>query len=639
MKKNVLLIFLSFVFVSYSFGQDRILTNFDDDIPNVSISADAVFTLDTVANPDQSGINTSANVLQVVKDTSGTDWFFVTISAGPQFDFIAHPVFAFKVHSPNAVGFTARFDNDVRWEQQMFSNEFVNNAPSWSVDSAERNTWVEFEVDLSRYPFNRFVTIGLGVAIGDTNSGTYYLDDIRFKERESPVTASDTVPIFYDLCGTFRWVGDWVGAPAATEFPYWASYKATMLATDTLALGNGWNWNEDYTDDMPSDTIAGASSGPFFILTDGTRSESLTFGDIDVRGITSATLTFDMAWTNTGTDVTMLEPTIEVKMNGGDWTPVAGATGMPTSDSAWTAVTASLGTNTGEKLSFRLSNQTGDSAKLQIDDVMLKGTQTLLTGITVSAAGGITEVAPGTILDMEFDITPADGRPHVGWSVVGGTSSGSINVDGTLTAGDDFGTVVVRATALDGTLVTGETTITIADIEVLVDSILVSGEGGADSIKTQGGVLQMKATIYPGNASNKGVTWSAEPSTVATITPTGVLIAVGDGEVTVTATAKDASGATGTKVIVVTGQSTGVEDVALKTFNIYPNPAEDILYIDHAGRIKSIEVIDLLGKTYIRKQPSGEILSVAVRELPRGLYLMRIATTEDEFMISKFVKK
>ena len=88
-----------------------------------------------------------------------------------------------------------------------------------------------------------------------------------------------------------------------------------------------------------------------------------------------------------------------------------------------------------------------------------------------------------------------------------------------------------------------------------VSVITVEGDGGATTIMTSGGTLQMSADVTPTNASNKGVTWSVEMGTgTATIGSTGLLTALTNGTVTVIATAQDGSGVSGQVEIMILNQ-------------------------------------------------------------------------------------
>ena len=111
--------------------------------------------------------------------------------------------------------------------------------------------------------------------------------------------------------------------------------------------------------------------------------------------------------------------------------------------------------------------------------------------------------------------------------------------------------------------------------DVLVSSITVTGEGGLDYIDVQAGTLQMIATVLPEDASNPSVNWSVVNETgFANITEDGLLSAVGDGTVTVSAAALDGSGVVGSLTVTISNQNAlvaalelrGVMDLGLSGF-------------------------------------------------------------------------
>lgn len=87
---------------------------------------------------------------------------------------------------------------------------------------------------------------------------------------------------------------------------------------------------------------------------------------------------------------------------------------------------------------------------------------------------------------------------------------------------------------------------------VLVSAIQVVG-----SDITNGKVTQLDVVVLPSNAKNKGVAWSVNNPSVATINSAGLLTAVSNGQVTVTATAMDASGVSGEKQFNISGVTGG----------------------------------------------------------------------------------
>src|SRR5690606_17822269 len=83
---------------------------------------------------------------------------------------------------------------------------------------------------------------------------------------------------------------------------------------------------------------------------------------------------------------------------------------------------------------------------------------------------------------------------------------------------------------------------------VAVHSITISG-----NTITDGGTSQLSATISPVHATNKKVTWSTSDLAIATISETGLLSAVNNGDVIVTATAQDGSGVSATRQFSISG--------------------------------------------------------------------------------------
>ncbi|MGB8489762.1 MAG: Ig-like domain-containing protein, partial [Bacteroidales bacterium] len=142
----------------------------------------------------------------------------------------------------------------------------------------------------------------------------------------------------------------------------------------------------------------------------------------------------------------------------------------------------------------------------------------------------------------------------VTWSVANGTGQATISSSGLVTAVAN-GTVTARATANDGSGVYGTLTITISSQVIPVTAIAVTGAGGANTIATDNGTLQLNAAITPSNATNQTVTWSISNGTgQATISSSGLVTAVANGTVTARATANDGSGVYGTLTITISNQ-------------------------------------------------------------------------------------
>ena len=188
-----------------------------------------------------------------------------------------------------------------------------------------------------------------------------------------------------------------------------------------------------------------------------------------------------------------------------------------------------------------------------------------VTSITVTGAGGATTITTdnGT-LQLSASVLPVNAtNKNIIWSLNNGTGQATINSSGLVSAIAN-GTVTAIAAANDGSGVSGSLVITITNQIILVTSITVTGAGGATSISTDNGTLQLSAAVLPDNATNKSVTWSMVNGTgQATINSSGLVTAQGSGTVTAWATANDGSEIYGILVITLSNQVIPVSGITV----------------------------------------------------------------------------
>lgn len=84
------------------------------------------------------------------------------------------------------------------------------------------------------------------------------------------------------------------------------------------------------------------------------------------------------------------------------------------------------------------------------------------------------------------------------------------------------------------------------------------------------------------------------------------------------------------------GTYVGVDDVANISFEVYPNPVSNRLYINCDEAISHIDVIDMAGRTVISN--NGNQHSINTEALGTGVYMLRIVS-ENGISTSKFVKE
>ena len=94
--------------------------------------------------------------------------------------------------------------------------------------------------------------------------------------------------------------------------------------------------------------------------------------------------------------------------------------------------------------------------------------------------------------------------------------------------------------------------------DVLIESIAISGNNITD-----GGESQFSVSILPTNATNKHVVWSSSKVEIATVSQAGLVTAVANGTIILSAQAKDASGISGKKSVLVSGVQIAVESLSI----------------------------------------------------------------------------
>ncbi len=171
----------------------------------------------------------------------------------------------------------------------------------------------------------------------------------------------------------------------------------------------------------------------------------------------------------------------------------------------------------------------------------------------------------------------------------------------------------------------------------LVSSINVQGQAGTSTITMLGGTLQMEASVLPSYADDDTYTWSVTNlSGSASIDANGLLTAITDGNVRVTATANDASGTIGTAVITISNQSVGIDEATAARLSIYPNPVNAQLTLNADGNIASITIVDVMSKSV--KTIVSPNSTVDVSDLTTGVYFLQVQM--DNLLVSKrFVKQ
>jgi uncharacterized protein YjdB len=184
-----------------------------------------------------------------------------------------------------------------------------------------------------------------------------------------------------------------------------------------------------------------------------------------------------------------------------------------------------------------------------------------VVGISVSGDNGGAITTSGGAIQMQATLQPAFAtNKNISWQVIDGTGKATINASGRLSALKN-GTVTVLASATDGSGISNSTMVNISGQITLVSGIAVSGDNG-NAINTSGGAIQMHAVATPADATDSSVNWKVTNGTgEANIDSGGMLCALKNGTVTVTATANDGSLTSGSAVVTICCQRVPVSGI------------------------------------------------------------------------------
>jgi len=162
-----------------------------------------------------------------------------------------------------------------------------------------------------------------------------------------------------------------------------------------------------------------------------------------------------------------------------------------------------------------------------------------VTGITVDPAS--VAVDTNRTAQLTATVSPANAtNKNVSW-FSSDTLVATVNASG-LVRGVAHGTVVITATTEDG----GFTDTSAVEVTYIpVTGIVVEPDSVAIGI---GGTTQLIATVIPVNASNENVIWSSNDTSVAKVSPSGLVTGIGLGSAFITAETQD-GGFTGICVV------------------------------------------------------------------------------------------
>jgi len=269
----------------------------------------------------------------------------------------------------------------------------------------------------------------------------------------------------------------------------------------------------------------------------------------------------------------------------------------------------------------------------------------MVNSINLSAPSNVITTDGGS-LQFRTNISPKYALDSsLSWSILSGSVAASISQTGLLTASSNNagnGKVTVKAMANDGSGIFDTMSVWISGqtgAVVLVNSITVNAEGNVTIISSNSPV-QMHANVLPENADVKTVTWSVTPADRASVNAAGILTPLNNGTVTVTATATDGSGVSGSVELTIDIPSAINDNFKDKEIKLLPNPVNNDLFIHYAESVRNIEIFNISGNVVIASTNNGnDIINIDCSNLSKGIYFVKLITENNEVKIFKILKQ
>lgn len=177
---------------------------------------------------------------------------------------------------------------------------------------------------------------------------------------------------------------------------------------------------------------------------------------------------------------------------------------------------------------------------------IVDNTIVVATGLTVAPTSLLLGV--GTMGQLTPTIAPAEADERRVNYTVDNSLVAEVDKNGKVLA-TGVGKTMVHVSTRDGSLKVASIPVEVVATLVSVESITLAPATVSIAVAA---TQQLTPTVLPADATEKGVNWTTSDATKATISSTGLVTGVAVGTATITATAKDGSGKTGTRLVTVT---------------------------------------------------------------------------------------
>ncbi|WP_289054082.1 S8 family serine peptidase [Carboxylicivirga marina] len=336
------------------------------------------------------------------------------------------------------------------------------------------------------------------------------------------------------------------------------------------------------------------------------RRDYLITPEVSLDNLTDVTLEFDSYYTGANS----MLATVEISLNNGEtWMPIY----QPEGNEEWVTETISLRQFVGQKvkLAFHADDRGVQSSGWAIDNIKMTGT---LEWAVVELVSGSTPVMPGESSEFKLRISP--------FFLEHGSYQTALNITSNDPATPKFSVPII----LD-ILGTGNALLS----ELKLDGVLIDNFTPEQFIY----YVDINGSEFPAIdvlAQNpNAVVELREPTNLAS----------GFEALTAEIKVVSADGSNSRTYTIFFKGHVGISEMDVRRLiNIYPNPFNDMLYVDsQRGEHVVLTIYDVTGRLMLQEQINGNGLhSINTSALDNGIYLLRLNIDGESYNYSKMVK-
>ena len=249
-----------------------------------------------------------------------------------------------------------------------------------------------------------------------------------------------------------------------------------------------------------------------------------------------------------------------------------------------------------------------------------------VTGIEISPNNVTLKIDETQQLNAEVNPTTATNKNY-SWAS-SNENIATVDENGIVTAISE-GTATITATTEDGSHTDTSTIRVLAPDTPIIDVTNIEISSELPSLEVND-TAQLSAEISPADATNQNFTWQSSDHAIATIDASGLITAISEGVVTITATSQNGAFSDTITINIIDNTpplEEEEEEVLIEKITIYPNPTTSEM-IMNIPLNTAIQIYDISGRTMVTKKILTEDdKTIDISTLVQGTYYVHIYET------------